>query len=177
MSKCTETHVRRAYMKLRREIHPKFKPHPRWKPCWPKIADTINNLGCDVMDYVSAQFKTTYPFPHPNTMYSQTSVAKYALYIENNRGSVRQFEEDVAKRLDSMTGLLERKLKMGFSVAEVLSNDMFPLIALFRVAMCSFMTGSIDEVKEFIDEARVEYDSHPAYPKTYAPYIDWNNIT
>ena len=175
--KCTARQARAAYIKCRRRGQSAYKPNPRWNYCWQVTADTINELGCDVLDYIEVQFASVLPFPHPNTLHSTASKLRYTMHINNVPTFSKDFKKDVKKRFNSMLDLLERKANMGFEVDKILSNETYNFTPLFRVAISKHLVGDTSKVEGFIDEAKEEYDSHNIYEEIYEKYInDWNTI-
>lgn len=176
MHECTPTHAKKTYVRHRRRLHPKYRVNPRWKKCWKKIADVVNRLGCDIADYVNAQFEKTYPFPHPNIMYSTNAIDKYNAYVKEKKENIGKFRSDVEKRFSFMTSLLARKMDLGLSPDLILRGKAFAFTPIFRVALYRSIYNTVEPVCEYVYEAKAEYYSHPVYEELYGDYIDWREI-
>lgn len=171
MDEVTPKTVKQLYIKRRRQLHSKYRAAPRWETCWAKVAEVINAMQCDPADYIEAQFAKTYPFPHPNTLYNNRAREFYNLYREQNASGLGGMNEDIHKRFQVMCELLARKVAMGFAVEELLTNDVFGFIPIFRVAMSYYYFGTSNLCSGYVEDAKTEYDSHPAYKEVYGQYL------
>jgi hypothetical protein len=167
-------HVRKAYTRRRRKIHPSYKPTERWAYVWPKVAELINNSGIEVIDFIEAQFDCIYPFPHPNSLSGEKALHRYNTYMGLKKVESNTFVEDVNKRFTSMVDTLERKMSLGFTAEEAVAKRNFNFTPLFRVSICMQFTGNIDKVEQWKEQAYAEYNSHPVYSTLYD--IDWSAI-
>ena len=69
--------VRDLYIRHRRRIHPNYKPHPRWKGMWVKIAALLLKHGIPPAEYINIQFTVTPPFPMPNHLAGAQALKMY----------------------------------------------------------------------------------------------------
>lgn len=170
MSEVTAGQIKQLYVRRRRQMHSQYKPASRWDVCWQKIADQVNKLQCDPADYVEAQFLYRYPFPHPNTMYSAKALDVFEVFKQEHRQG--QLARDFARSFEFMTELLESRVGLGFSPAEVLLSKEHPFSALFRVSLGRFFGLTRAQLETYEDEAEMEYRSHPELRRLYRDYME-----
>jgi len=165
----TADQAKKLYVRRRRQDSPKYKPAPRWKTCWEKIATKIESLGCDPVDYIEAQFLYCYPFPHPNTMYSAKAEERYNLFLKEHTPS--KYSEEVSKSFAFMVEFLESRVNIGFKKDDILSSRSNNFTPLFRYAMAGFLGLDMSKFEEYREAALEEYRMHPAITSTYAQYM------
>jgi len=165
----TAKQVKTLYTRRRRIMHPNYKANERWNTCWEKIADKINKLGCDPVDYIEAQFLYRFPFPHPNTMYSQKSEDMYEVFISEHKSG--SFMDDLRESFEYMVDLLESRVKIGLTKEDVLVSDSLQFTPLFRYAMLNYF-GRGDLAENYRESAFAEYEAHPDIMRLYGEFMD-----
>lgn len=164
--------IKRLYTAKRRALSGgKYTPNKRWKKCWLKIAEVVNSLECDFVDYVEAQFNWVYPFPHPNTMYGGAAKSRYKRYVDE--GGSAAYGAELAKRFEFMAEFVATRLGVGFTLEEILTDGSAPLSPVFRVCI-AHENGIRDVTKALEVEAEDEHSSHPAYKEIY-PNVPWED--
>jgi hypothetical protein len=121
--------VREAYSMYRREIHPKYNPHPRWKNIWPKVAEVLVENEIQPTRFVEIQFRTMTPFPMPNHL---TGVAAMKRYKEYGPESDKETERQFIYEVDHLTSHLKIS-----SPRRLLEREPSTLSPLFRYCMAT----------------------------------------
>lgn len=156
-----------AYRLRRQMIQPSWGGNERWKICWEKTAELLQQHGIDLDAYLDAQFSLKYPFPMPNHLCTAEAMQRYRLHLKNAVDP----QEDIMTRVEVEMRFLETRKNLGFELEEILFFPSSPLSPLF--CYCVAMAFKrYDLVGEFEEDAKMQLVRQPEAKSIYLKLLE-----
>ncbi len=165
--------VCRLYSHYRKMQHGKYRPSPRWKGVWQKVADQLNRLEIPLDRFLEAQFRTVSPFPMPNMLCGENAVARYRSFADGGD------ELDYVRRLNYEVDYVRSRQKF-MAMDRILAEEPSTLSPAFRY--CMALRHGLTELAERLERsAREQLGTSRRYRELYRSFLpedfmeQWSN--